>query len=246
MAQSIFTSQTPSLTDANDSTRYTLCTLFTPAVNGQVTHGRWYFPATAPSRAPVFALFQRTSDAAGVQLGLTATFSLAGYAPGWRTVALPAAVDITAGTYYYAAVKTEDRYVASSGFFTGSSVVNGDLTAPADDTGTPRRNGRFNDFGLQDIPDYPDSGGGASYFADVVFEPAPATATAVLAAVLPVVTASLTGTARAQATLAGALPSVVAHFAQATTVVPGTLTPGAAAPAILVPGAATAARLEAR
>lgn len=170
MTQSIFTSEIPALTDANDSTRYTLATLFTPAVNGTITHGRWFFPVTAPSRAPVFALFQRTNDASGTQLGLTATFSLASYAPGWRTVALASPAAVAAGAYYYAAVKTEDRYVATGGFF-GGALVNGQLTAPADNAGIPRRNGRFNDFGAQDVPDYPDSGGGACYFADVVFAP---------------------------------------------------------------------------
>lgn len=186
MAESIFTGQTPALTDANDSTRYTLCTLFTPAVNGTVTHGRWYFPATQPSRPPVFALFERTNDTTGTLLG-TATFDLTGYAAGWRTVALSPQIAVTAGHYYYAAIKTEDRYVATTGFFTGSSVVNGNLAAPADDTGTPRRNGRFNDFGAQDVPDYPDSGGGACYFADIVFAagevpPVKATSTAALTA----------------------------------------------------------------
>ncbi len=172
MAQSIFTSETPAVTDANDTTRYTLATLFTPAVNGTITHGRWFFPVTQPSRAPVFALFARTDDSAGTRL-TTATFSLAGYAPGWRTVALAAPTAVAAGAFYYAAVKTEDRYVATNAFF-GSALVNGQLTAPANNEALPRRNGRFNDFGNIDDPDYPDSpvpGGGACYFADVVFAP---------------------------------------------------------------------------
>lgn len=200
MTDSIFTSQVPSLTDANDSTRYTLCTLWTPAVDGTVTHGRWYFPATQPSRAPVFALFERSDDSTGTLLG-TATFSLAGYAAGWRTVALAPAISVTAGHFYYASVKTEDRYVATTGFFSGSSVVSGNLTAPADDAGTPRRNGRFNDFGTIDVPDYPDSGGGASYFADVVFD----------AGALPSTPGTLTA-----ATAAGAFSSVSASNARLT------------------------------
>lgn len=186
MTDSLFTSEVPALADANDFTRYTLATLWTPSVDGLVTHGRWYMPGTAPSRAPVFALFQRITDASGTLLAM-ATFSLAGYAAGWRTVQLAAPVAVNAGDFLYAAVKTEDRYVATGGFFSGHSVVSGSLTAPADDAGTPRRNGRFNDFGVIDIPDYPDSGGGASYFADVLFEPdtgqppVPATMTAVSA-----------------------------------------------------------------
>lgn len=77
---------------------------------------------------------------------------------------------MTAGAYYYTAAWTPDRYVAS-GFFTGTTLVSGNLTAPADDTITPRHNGRFNDFGV--APNYPDTqfdGGG--YFVDVVFEAA--------------------------------------------------------------------------
>lgn len=166
MADSIFTSETPSLTNANDGTRYTLCTLFRAAVDGTITHGRWYFPTTLPSSSPVFALYSRTSDAAGTEMA-RATFSdpVAG---AWNTVVLASAQPVTAGSYYYAAVWTPDRYVATGGFFAGSAVTSGNLVAPADDTDVPRRNGRFNDFGTE--PEYPDAQfGGGCYFADVVF-----------------------------------------------------------------------------
>lgn len=168
MAESIFTDQTPALTDANDNTAYTLATLWTPAVDGTVTHGRWRFPGTLPSQPVVFALYRRDSDAAGEELArATFTDPVAG---AWNTVALAAPEPVTAGDYYYAAVWTSNRYVATGGFFTGTSVTSGNLTAPADDTVIPRRNGRFNDFGTE--PNFPDTQfDGGCYFADIVFEP---------------------------------------------------------------------------
>lgn len=169
MAESIFTDQVPALTNANDSTAYTLATLFTPAVNGAVTHIRWRFPDTSPSAPVVGALYSRTSDAAGTELS-RATFA-SPVAGTWNTAELPSPVNISVGGYYYTAVWTPDRYVATGGFFTSTALTTGNLTAPADDTVTPRRNGRFNDFGVE--PNYPDfqfDGGG--YFVDVVFEAA--------------------------------------------------------------------------
>lgn len=73
MAESLFTDEVPALTNLNDSTAYTLATLFTPAIAGHVTHIRWRFPDTLPSAPVVGALYSRTSDAAGVELA-QATF----------------------------------------------------------------------------------------------------------------------------------------------------------------------------
>jgi hypothetical protein len=171
VGQSLFIDQVPSLPNENDSTRYTLCTLVIPGINGLATHGRWYLPQAAPSRPPVWAMWQRNTDALPGPLLASAVFDLSAYAPGWRTVPLVSPVPMLAGVEYYLGVKTENRYVASPGLFVGSAVVNGFLTAPADDLGAPRRNGRFNDFGEIDEPNYPDDGGGACYFADLVFEP---------------------------------------------------------------------------
>lgn len=168
----------PALTDASDGTPYTLATLFTPAVAGTVTHIRWRFPDTLPSAPAVGALYSWTSDVAGTELG-RATFA-SPVAGTWNTVALPSPVAVQAAGFYYAAVWTPDRYVATSGFFTDHTVTSGNLTAPADDTITPRRNGRFNDLGVE--PNFPDTQfNGGGYFADVLFEPEGGTVVAAVA-----------------------------------------------------------------
>lgn len=168
MAESIFTDQVPALADANDNTAYTLATLWTPSADGTVTHGRWRFPATLPSAPVVFALYRRDSEAAGEELA-RATF-VDPTAGTWNTVALASPEPVIAGTYYYATIWTQNRYVATGGFFTATSITSGHLTAPADDVATPRRNGRLNDFGTE--PNYPDLAfEGGNYFVDVVFEP---------------------------------------------------------------------------
>lgn len=167
MAESLFTVQTPVSGNLSDAAPgLTLCTLWTPAVNGNVTGIRWFFPVTAPAVNPIGVLYQRTDDSTGTLLAQK-TFTSVPSAT-WGTVMLDTPVAVTAGTYYYVGVWSPDRYVASADFFEGSSLVNGNLTAPADDPGIPRRNGRFN---MSGAPAYPNGQfNETSYFADVLFE----------------------------------------------------------------------------
>ena len=165
-AQSVFTTQTPSTTDANDNVGYALGTRIRTAVAGTVLGVRWYFPSTVPTSAPVGGLYRRTSDAAGTLLG-SVTFS--GYTAGaWCSQLFASPVPVTAGDDLVAVVYTPNHYVASGGFFTGTSVVSGDLTAPADDAATPARNGKF----ITPVAGiaYPtNSFNGGCYFADLLF-----------------------------------------------------------------------------
>lgn len=167
MTESIFTVQTPTSGDLSDAAPgLTLCTLWTPAVNGTVTGIRWFFPVTAPASNPIGVLYERTDDTTGTLLAQK-TFTSVPSAT-WGTVMLDTPVSVTAGQYYYVGVWTPDRYVASADFFEGSSTVNGNLTAPADDPGIPRRNGRFN---MSATPAYPNGQfNETSYFADILFE----------------------------------------------------------------------------
>jgi hypothetical protein len=169
MATSIFTSQTPVLGNQNDAVTQNIGTVFSSSANGNVTHIRWFFPTVLPTGTVIGALYSWTSDGLGTLIS-QANF-VAPVAGTWNTTALPSAVPITAGTFYVAVVFTQDRYVATGGFFNGTSVTNGTLTAPADDTVTPRRNGKF----LQSAPGlaYPTSFfNGNCFFVDVVFEEA--------------------------------------------------------------------------
>lgn len=170
MAQSIFTSQTPAVTDASDDTDYTLGTLWHSDVAGEALRCRWRFPTILPTQTVIGLIFRYTNESTGVELA-RANFvnPIAGQWNLSETFSSAVSID-PFPTRYIWAIWTSDHYVYTLNFFTGNSVVNENLTAPADDTVTPRRNGR-GEVTLVN-PDYPGSFGPACYFADGVFEPA--------------------------------------------------------------------------
>lgn len=170
MAESIFTVQTPGIPDDSDGTVLTLGTRFTSAVPGTITAIRWFFPSTLPTGTVEGRLYLWTSDTTGTLLG-SANF-VAPVAGTWNTVAV--SIPIVAGQRYVTAVRTPDRYVATSGLFNGVDIVNGNLSALRDDNVTPDHNGK-----LLVGDGYPSAsfGPGNGYFVDVVFEAASGTIT---------------------------------------------------------------------
>lgn len=166
MSASIFTTQTPSVTNASDaSPGLTLGTLFQSDIDGAISGIRWYYPATLPGAAVIGLLYAYTNEATGTELA-RATFA-SPTAGTWNTVTFSSPVAITAGTKYVAAVFTVDRYVATSGLFASSGITNGHLTALANDDLTAT-NGKFNQSAAAH---YPDGHFGAScYFVDVLFD----------------------------------------------------------------------------
>lgn len=162
----IFTSQTPAIPNANDSVPYTLGTLFTSSTNRNINGIRWFFPGTLPDQPVIGLLYRWDSDTTGTELA-RATFTGA-VAGQWNSCTFSSPVAITASTKYVAAIWTHNTYVATTGFFTGNSVTNGGLTAPADDAGTPVRNGRLDFSGSSTGPTYPaTSASGSCFFPDV-------------------------------------------------------------------------------
>ena len=206
MAESIFTSQTPTTTNASDGAPgLTLCTLFTPAVDGTVTGIRWFFPATLPASNPIGLLWSWTSDASGTELARK-TFS-SPVAGAWNTILFDTPVAVTAGQYYYASVWTPDRYVASTTVFTSAGITNGNLIAPQSNNAIPRRNGRF---AAGASPAYPtNSSNEPNYFADVLFEAAGATNDALIAGNVPSVGGSLTVDQLYDGVIAGNVPALM-------------------------------------
>lgn len=163
----IYTSQTPALPDANDAVAYTLGTLFTSSTNRQIAGIRWFFPTTLPSQPVIGVLYTWDSDTTGTELA-RATF-VGAVAGQWNQVTFTVPVNITGGTKYVAAIWTKDHYVATTGQFVGNSISNGGLTAPADDSGTPVRNGRLDFSGSSTGPAYPGTAAsGSGFFADVL------------------------------------------------------------------------------
>lgn len=206
MAESIFTSQTPLAGNVNDGTQYTLGTVFTPAVNGTITHIRVYAPASAPGSPLVGVLYSITGEGTGTELA-RATFG-ALTPSDWNTVELPGdGVSVTAGQYYVTTYITSDFFVLTTLFFTSSGVTNGNLTAPQ--SGAPFGNGRLHvGDGFPEVA----SGQQTNYFADVVFDVAvtgsPITGTAVIE--LPPLEADLLGDVAVTGTATITLPTLTA------------------------------------
>ena len=181
MAETVFTSQTPAVTNGDDNVYYTLVTRIQISADGYVTGIRYYMPDGTPTSITA-ALFARGTDAAGAASGtatgvlglpfvvssstLLGTASFSSTTPGWQTAAFSSPIRILSGADLYAAVYT-DTYVYTGSFFSSSGVTSGVLTAPQDDSVTPARNGRFYVGGAG--PTYPNNGGGTCYFVDVAF-----------------------------------------------------------------------------
>lgn len=165
MPQSLFTTQVPTIPDAADgSDNYSMGTYFRPAVNGTITHIRWYFPITPQpgGQAPKAGLFRFTDQ---VKLsGADVSFAVPGNLGGWNQVALSSPVPVVAEVVYAAAIWTPLRYVASSGASSPWPLTNGQLSTPA-------TAGRFTS-GASGNVDFPNANfNEGCYFVDVVFVP---------------------------------------------------------------------------
>jgi hypothetical protein len=161
MSDNLFGAEVPNVTNADDGTDLSLGTLWTPDVNGTVTHARWYFPNPVPNAAVKFALY-RTSDSANLG-GSAFPFSPTPPTAGaWAQQAFPTPIAVQAGVQYMIVVWTPNTYVATGGY--AWPKVSGHLS-------TPSNAGRFV-TGIGDISIPGSSFNNGNYFADLVFEPA--------------------------------------------------------------------------
>lgn len=167
-AQTLFGTDPPTHGEASDaSPGLTLCTLWSPDVDGTVGAIRAYFGATAPGVGRKALLYARTDESIGTELANLNFDTL--NTSAWNKATLSSPVSVTANSLYYAAYWTPDRYVYDSAHFASSGVLNGNLHSPQDDTSTPVHNGRFKQSGT---PGYPTSAFNSTcYFADVEFTP---------------------------------------------------------------------------
>lgn len=177
--QTLWTSYTPAITDANDSQQYGLGTTFYSVTPGWVLGVKWRFPDTLPSGSVTAKLWRNDGDdtllASGTELA-SATFS-APVAGTVNEVRFVTPIAISANVDHVVSIKTPDRYVATSGYDpwdTGSGnggVVSGDLRAPENGTdpllvGT-LHNGKLNDLTGHQYPYQTFSN--ANYWVDVIF-----------------------------------------------------------------------------
>lgn len=177
MAESLLTGQTPAITDAADPpTKYDLGYLFSPAADGTIDRLGYYAAATTPAQDEVVSLY---TDA-GVLLARV-TFAVADIAEGgWNwsadlrdAGAVPVGpVAVTGAVTYVVSQRTADRYVATTGFFTGGYDNGANLSAPV-------QAGRLNEdtSGGANTPAFPLIATHSCFFADVEFTAAGAPVT---------------------------------------------------------------------
>jgi hypothetical protein len=200
VAESLFTSQTPAVTNADNGSVLHVGMYFTPAVDGTITKARWYPPTT--SQSDVKAALYRTIDSVKVGADVTFAGSVAG--PGWVEVSFAAPVTVAQGVQYAIVVRTPRYYTATTGASSPWPLTNGNLS-------TPSTAGRFNDDDNADVQMVATAFNNGNYFVDVVFvadgEAEPETGT--VAATLPALVAAAEGTASSSGTVAQTLPALV-------------------------------------
>lgn len=182
MSQSLFTSQTPIVNNAQDGAPgIVTATALSFAKSGTVPAIRFYATNAALTGNFVAELWEVTTmDGGGAELGagtlLASKTVLASTIVGniWNNITFDSPVSVVPGKVYKAALWTEKFYVASNGFFAGSSLVNGDITAWADGTTGLSPSGTLDQgtFNLGASPGiYPKKrGASACYFVDVLFD----------------------------------------------------------------------------
>lgn len=213
MAQSLFTSETPAGSFSDGAPGIVTATTLNFAVDGEITHVRFYAASGTLSGTWTGAVWEVTADdtgngGAGTLLA-SKTTSGAGVTPGaWNTIALDTPVPVTAGPLYRIGLHTPEWYVVTNNFFLSGGLVNGDVIADVR-TGSRHQGAFAIDAGLI----YPNLvGSSASYFVDVVFQEDggdPATeVTATLS--LPALQASAVLASRMSAAMSISLPALQA------------------------------------
>lgn len=182
MTESLYTSQTPTVTDASDGTPgITVATTLNFAVNGFITHVRFYATATVGGTYTAAVYEVTAADPPGVPPTPLATKVLGVTPTGgtWNTIALDTPLAVQTGKYYRVAVhNSAGRYVATNNFFL-TAVVNGNITGEAT---AANPFGAFSQgaFAINAALTFPSTEGSAtSYFVDVVFDVAPPSTTPV-------------------------------------------------------------------
>lgn len=165
MSLPFLTTQTPT-GQGNDFAPYCLDSLIEPLVDVSLDGVQWFMPDILPGGTVLAGIFDYAGDGTPGALLRSSSFPVPG-TPHAYNVAPFSPLTRATGQRFYAAIWTPDRYVFSpSGSWT--PVNNGHLLLPADDTGTPRRNGRFN-FMPSPPLSYPNGSGGGLYYVGVTY-----------------------------------------------------------------------------
>jgi hypothetical protein len=167
VSDSIFQTDTPSVTDAADGTNYTMGTYFVPAVAGTVT-GRWFAPLSGPAGG-LLPIAAQLWDVALNSIIATGTIPNPLSLGAWNTFTL-STHSLTAGRTYCLSVLT-NQYVATAHYF-DAAITHGSITAPI-------QAGHFSNIGISTTPALPDVGSGnnGGYFIDPLFTASGGTST---------------------------------------------------------------------
>lgn len=151
----LFGTTVPANLNNNDGNQsYSLGTQFRPNVNGNATHGEWYFPTTSPS-APVTIGIYRNSD--NLLLG-SATFP-GGLSGGRHQVAFNPVIPLVALQDYTVALWTPDAYTSTGAYF-ATEQTRGDIYMPPNA-------GRF--LEVEALTQPTSTFNSAAYFPDFIF-----------------------------------------------------------------------------
>lgn len=176
-AESLFTNQTPTLTDASDGTPgITVATTVKFAVAGQVSAAR-FFATTTVSGVYTVGLWRiDSSDPGGGTLLASKTMGVAPTGGAWNVVTFDAPVSVlTTEVYRIGVFSGAGRYVATTNYAPfvagGGGLTNGNITAPANNANPVGAiTVSQGVFRIDSVFEYPNtSGNGSNYFADVVF-----------------------------------------------------------------------------
>lgn len=133
--QTLWTTYSPTSTNATDAQEYALGVTWYTVTPGWCLGAKWRFPSTLPTGS-VTAKLWRVTPPDTVQANATELASATFASPTAgvvNEVRWSSPVAVTANTIYVVSIKTADRYVVSSNFFT-VTVTSGDLRAPQGNT----------------------------------------------------------------------------------------------------------------
>lgn len=209
-SETIFTSQTPSLTDAVSGVARQLGMKWSTSASGKrVTGGRVWIPDTGKPTGMRWQLWQAPSTL----LQDILLDSMSGSANSWMTVTGVTPQNITASQNYYV---TEYFPSTAGGNYSyrdnGGPITSGDISA----------NVIFRNGGTSNDPPTDESLTGFLFFADIVLDDAPISGT--LQPTLPASIANFAGTEVVSGLLQPLLPASIGHFA-GTELISGTLQP---------------------
>lgn len=241
----LFTSQTPTITDASDGTPgITTGTTMVFAEDGTVTGVRFYATSTVSGTYTAGLWTVDSSDAGTGTLLASKTMGGAPTGGAWNSVTFDTPVSVTTGVAYRVGIFSgAGRYVATVAFaaFAGGSggLTNGDVFGPPNnDNPVGAIVIKQGVFLIDAAFGYPTGGsGGTCYFVDVEFTAGAAGITGSGALALPALTATGAGTASATGSGAPTLAALTGAGA-GTASAAGSGTP--TLPALAVTGAGTA------